>query len=69
MVPPSLSLNQVARVPVAEYSVIHAQASKHVRKQKNGTDQGDTHAIMNNAASSGDSAHVAPAPAFEKRKK
>ena len=68
LVPPWLSLNQVVRVPVAEYSAIHAQASKHVQKQKNGTEQGDTHAITANNGVDSD-AHVAPAPAFEKKKK
>ena len=68
MVPPLLSLNHVVRVPVAEYSAIRAQASKHVRKKKDGTEQGDTHAIMANNAVGSD-AHVAPAPVFEKRKK
>ena len=70
LVPPLLSLNQVAHVPVAEYSAICAQASKHIWKQKDGTEQGDTNAItVNNAASSGESTHVAPTPVFEKRKK
>ena len=70
MVPPLLSLNQVVRVPVAEYSAIRAQASQHVQKKKDGTEQGDTHAITaNNAIGSDALTHVAPAPAFEKRKK